>query len=104
MVTLTVLYKKPSNPDKFDAHYFGTHMPLAAKLPGLVRAECVKFTGGLDGSEAPFYLRTDLVFGSKEALMGSFGSPEGAATTADMANFESDGVVMYMGETVFTTP
>jgi len=103
MVKLTVLYKKPSDPAKFDAHYVGTHMPLAAKLPGLIGAEAVKLGAGLDGSEPPYYMQTDLVFESQEAFMGSFGSPEGQATTADMGNFESDGMVMYVGEILFTT-
>lgn len=104
MIKLTVLYKKPSDTAKFDAHYFGTHMPLAAKLPGLVRTESVKVGGGLDGSEGPFYVQTDLVFESQGALMGALGSPEGQAVSGDMANFENDGAVMFTGEIAFSTP
>lgn len=101
MIKIIVLYKKPSDPEKFDAHYLGTHMPLAAKLPGLVRAETVKPGPGLDGTEPAYYAQTELVFASAD-LMSVFGSPEGAALTADMANFETDGMVMLTGDVVFT--
>jgi uncharacterized protein (TIGR02118 family) len=104
MVNLTILYKNPSDPAKFDAHYFATHMPLAAKLPGLVRAGSIKIGGGLDGSDAPYYAQTDLVFESREAMLATFGSPEGQALTADMANFENEGMVMYLGEILFSAP
>jgi uncharacterized protein (TIGR02118 family) len=103
VIKIIVLYKKPSDTEKFDAHYLGTHMPLAAKLPGLLRAETVKPSPGLDGSEPPFYMQTELVFDSAD-LMGVFGSAEGAAVTADMANFETDGMVMLTGDVVFNAP
>ena len=101
MVKLTILYQRPSDPEKFDAHYFGTHMPLAAKLPGLVRAEAAKITGGLDGSPAPYYVHTDLVFETKDALMGSFGTPEGQAVGGDMVNFEAEGMIMFVSEIAY---
>jgi uncharacterized protein (TIGR02118 family) len=98
MIKLTVLYPRPSDPEKFDTHYCGTHMPLADKLPGLVRSEVVKVSGGLDGSPAPYYIQTDLVFESTDALMAAFGTAEGQAVGADMANLESDGMITYVGE------
>ena len=38
-VKLMVLYTQPSDPEAFDRHYFGTHMPLVNAIPGLQRAE-----------------------------------------------------------------
>ena len=35
MAKMVVIYKHPSNPQAFDEHYFGVHIPLAKKLPGL---------------------------------------------------------------------
>ncbi len=32
---MIVIYKHPANPEAFDEHYFGVHIPLAKKLPGL---------------------------------------------------------------------
>lgn len=98
MIKLTVTYKKPSDPQKFDDYYFGTHMPLAEKMPGLISADVTKYGPGLDGSEPPWYIQTGLVFESTDALMACFGTPEGQAVGADVANFESDGVIMSLGE------
>ncbi len=104
MFKLTILYKKPSDPAKFDAHYFGTHMPLAGKIPGLVRAESVKAAPGMDGSEAPWYVVTELVFESAEAAGAAWGTPEGGAVMGDMVNFENDGMVMLSGDVAWTQP
>ena len=35
MHRLLVLYPPPSDPDHFRSYYEDTHLPLAAKLPGL---------------------------------------------------------------------
>lgn len=35
MYRLTVLYAPPAGPDHFRDYYVSTHLPLAAKLPGL---------------------------------------------------------------------
>jgi uncharacterized protein (TIGR02118 family) len=104
VIKLTVLYQKPSDTEKFDKHYFGTHMPLAQKMPGLVRADVTRPGPGLDGSEPPYYLQTELVFESTDALMKCFGTPEGQAVGADMANFESEGMIMMVGEIVHAWP
>ncbi len=42
-VKLVVLYTHPDDPDAFDRHYLGTHMPLTRKIPGPQR-----LTGGTD--------------------------------------------------------
>ncbi len=103
MFKLTVLYQKPSDTEKFDAHYFGTHMPLAAKMPGLVRAESVKPAPGMDGSEPPYYVATDLIFPSAEAMGAAMGTPEGQAVVGDLANFENAGMIMMSGEVVWSS-
>ena len=47
-VKLVVLYAQPSDPDAFDRHYLGTHMPLVRQIPVLERAESGRFTTALD--------------------------------------------------------
>jgi uncharacterized protein (TIGR02118 family) len=98
MIKLTVLYNPPADPAAFDAYYFGTHVPLANKLPGLARMEVSKLSGSLDGSPAPYHLAADLYFASTDALMAALGSPEGAAVAADVANYAQAGVSMFVGE------
>ena len=87
MVKLTVLYAKPGDPEAFDKYYFGTHVPLVDSIPGIRRNEVSKFTGTLDGSALPYYLQAELYFDDADALMAGFGSAEGQATAADVANF-----------------
>jgi uncharacterized protein (TIGR02118 family) len=98
VIKLSVFYQTPTDPAAFDAHYLGTHMVLAEKLPGIVRTEVTKFSGGLDGSAPPYYLQTDLVFETKDALMASFGTPEGQAVVADMANLQGTSTITVVGD------
>jgi uncharacterized protein (TIGR02118 family) len=39
MAKLVALYKKPADAAAFEAYYFGTHAPIAKKVPGLRRCE-----------------------------------------------------------------
>jgi len=97
MTKLTVLYGSPTDPAAFDDYYYGTHVPLAAKIPGLQRFEVAKMAS-LDGSAPDFYLQAELYFDSQDALMSALGTPEGAAAGADVANFATGGVTMLVGE------
>ena len=98
MVKLTVLYGTPTDPAAFDAYYFGTHVPVAEKIPGLKRNEVSKASSNPDGSAPPFYLQAELYFDSPEALMGALGSDEGQAAAADVAKFATGSVTMTICE------
>ena len=50
-VKLVVLYTHPDDPDAFDRHYLGTHMPLVAKVPGLQRTETARIVAAADPGE-----------------------------------------------------
>jgi uncharacterized protein (TIGR02118 family) len=95
--TTVVLYKTPSDPEKFDSYYFGTHIPLVQKVPGLLRTEVQKFKG----KSAPYYLMTVLYFNNRDEQNSAWRSPEGQAVTADVPNFaDSDIVTLASAETV----
>jgi uncharacterized protein (TIGR02118 family) len=98
MVKLIVLYGKPEDPAAFDAYYAGTHAPLADKVPGLKRFEYGKALGSADGSEAPYYYVAELSFDDPEALQAGMASPEGQVAGADVANFASGGVTMFVAQ------
>jgi uncharacterized protein (TIGR02118 family) len=85
--SVLALYKKPAEPAAFDAHYKNHHAPLAKTLPGLV-----SYTVGRGGENDPYYLVAILTFESQAALAAALGSPEGAATVADLENFAQAGV------------
>lgn len=97
MVKLTVLYGPPTDVDAFDTHYFGTHVPLADKIPGLRRNE-VSVLSSLDGSRSPYHLLAELYFDDAAALQAALGSAEGQAAAADVANFATGGVTMLTAE------
>jgi uncharacterized protein (TIGR02118 family) len=97
-VKLVVLYAHADDPAGFDEHYLGVHAPLVAKLPGLQRFETGKLTLALDGGELPYYRVAELYFADRAAMDAAFGSPEGAATTADYAAIAPPGSRLFVEE------
>jgi uncharacterized protein (TIGR02118 family) len=85
--SVLALYKKPADPAAFDAYYTNHHAPLAKTLPGLL-----SYTVGHGGENDPYYLVAILTFESQAAVGAAMGSPEGAATVADLQNFAQAGV------------
>ncbi|SAL16257.1 EthD family reductase [Caballeronia humi] len=96
MAKLVALYKHPSDPSAFDAHYASTHAPLAKTLPGLKSYEISKGPVAVGQGESPYYLVAVLEFESLDAIKTALGSPEGAATAGDLANFAQAGVELLM--------
>ena len=95
-VKLVVLYAQPDDPDAFDKHYLGTHMPLVDGLPGLQRAETGKLVTALDGGEKTFYRIAELYFDDSDALGAAFGSDAGKATAADYQAIAPPGSRMFI--------
>jgi uncharacterized protein (TIGR02118 family) len=50
-VKLVVMYTQPGDASAFDEHYFGAHVKLVARLPGLQRTETGRVVKALDGGE-----------------------------------------------------
>nr|BFF01266.1 hypothetical protein GCM10020241_29410 [Streptoalloteichus tenebrarius] len=71
MIKYVALYRKPADAAGFDERYFGEHMPLVTRTPGLVRCEVAKvarvFVPGFLGDTEP-YLMAELYFESKDAM------------------------------------
>jgi uncharacterized protein (TIGR02118 family) len=95
-IKLMVLYTRPDDPDAFDQHYFGTHMPLVAKIPGLDRVETGRFVAALDGGGETYYRAAELHFADRAALDAALGSPEGRATAADYQQIAPPGSRMFV--------
>ena len=98
-VKLVVLYTHPDDPEAFDRHYLGAHMPLASKMPGLQRAETGRFASALDGGERTYYRAAELYFADQAALEAALGSDEGKAAAADYQKIAPPGSRMFV-ETV----
>jgi uncharacterized protein (TIGR02118 family) len=97
---LYALYHAPSDTAAFDAYYASTHAPLAKKIPGLRSYQISKGHVHSPTGAAPYYLIADLTFDSVQAIQDGLGSPEGAATAADLGNFATGGVTLLIFESV----
>lgn len=99
MAKLIVLYKTPADPAAFERYYFDTHVPIAKKIPGMLRYEVNAGPLASPGGASPYHLIATLEFESMSALQQAMGSPEGRAAAADVPNFAQAGVEMLMFET-----
>ena len=99
MAKLLVLYNKPADAAAFDAYYFGKHVPLAKTIPGLrsYRVSSGPVTSG--GAESELHLVALLQFDSLAAIQTALASPQGVATSGDLANFAQAGVELLMFDT-----
>jgi uncharacterized protein (TIGR02118 family) len=89
---LLVQYGQPTDATVFDQHYRDVHIPLARKIPGLVRFT-IAHANTLSAEAAP-YLVAELDFESEASFGAGLQSAEGQATAADVANFATGGAAM----------
>lgn len=98
MAQLIALYHTPQDPSAFDAYFAGTHIPLAGKIPGLVRQESSVGPVMTPEGPAPYHAVGVLTFASMESLQAALQSPEGQAASADLANFATGGATVLVFE------
>jgi uncharacterized protein (TIGR02118 family) len=97
MYTVTVLYPQPADAAAFDQYHDRVHVPIAAKMTGLVRWTAHRIEQR-DGEMPPFHLVVQLSAATREALQAALDAPEGLAAAADVPNFASAGAVFLFGE------
>ena len=100
---ITTGYRHPADPAAFDEYYRTTHMPIAARIPGVLRLTAGR-TDSLDGTTPEFYVIGEILFESKDKAVAALGSPEGQAAAADLANFADGGFVMLFSAEEWTIP
>jgi uncharacterized protein (TIGR02118 family) len=101
------LYRKPADPTAFDEGYFGRHVPLVMRTPGLLRAEVARvarvYVPGFLGDTEP-YLIAELYFESKDAAKAAFASPEWQAAGANLTEIGGmELVAMFTADVVEET-
>jgi len=97
MVKLIALYTRPEEPADFDRQYFETHVPLAMKMPGLLKCEIARVTGAPMG-ESKYHMVAELYFQDMPALNAAMSSPEGKAAAKNLMSFAAKLVTMCFGE------
>jgi len=90
MARLVVMYKTPKDAAAFDQHYFGTHVPIAKKIPGLRKYEVSQGPVVTPAGSSGFHLIATLHFDDMAAMQAAFVSPEGQAASADVQTFTTD--------------
>lgn len=100
MVKLVAVYSKPEDAEAFERHYFQTHLPIAKKMPGLVKYEIERVTGSpMPGTETP-YLAAHMYFADMGTLHAAMKSEEGKAAAKDLMSFAGRYVRMFFTEVV----
>ena len=85
-VSYFALYQTPDDPTDFEEHYFGTHVPLVEKTPGLVENRVHRVLRQFVGKPA-YHLLAELVFQSPEDLQTALASPEWTAAGEDLRSW-----------------
>lgn len=93
MHRVLALYGMPNDPEHFCRYYEQTHVPIARKIPGLMRFRRSFDVEGLMG-ESPYFCIRELDFESADALQAALNSPEGQAMAGDVPNYASGGVTL----------
>ena len=99
MAKLIALYKTPSDPGAFDAHYFSNHVPLAKQISGLRRYEVSTEPLVTPQGDSPYHFAAILSFDSMDALRHALASPEAQTAVSDLANFAQAGVELLIFDT-----
>jgi uncharacterized protein (TIGR02118 family) len=85
-VSYFALYQTPDDPADFESHYFGTHVPLVEKTPGLLENRVHRVVRQFVGKPS-YHLLAELVFESPEAMKEAFASPEWTAAGDDLSSW-----------------
>jgi uncharacterized protein (TIGR02118 family) len=96
MARLVVMYGIPKDAAAFDKYYFGTHVPIAKKIPGLRKYEVSHGPIATPAGPAGFHLIATLHFDDLAAIQHAFASAEGQAAAADVQFFATGGADMVL--------
>jgi uncharacterized protein (TIGR02118 family) len=102
MARMIAIYKTPKDKDAFDKHYCEVHIPLAKKLPGLIKDEVGRGAIISTTGHSDVYCIGTLHFDSLDAIKTAFASPQGQACAADRKILapDNDNVQIYLFDTV----
>jgi len=98
MAKMIVIYRTPADLDAFERHYFGTHVPLAKKIPGLRKYEVSHGPVTAMAGSPDVHMIGTLYFDDMDAIQRAFASPEGRAAAADRQTYapDSSGIQMFL--------
>jgi uncharacterized protein (TIGR02118 family) len=93
MHKLVVLYPMPADPDHFRDYYVTTHLPLVARLPGVL-AWRYSFDVAATQGDTPYFAVFEAEFADAATMDAARASPQGQRVAADVANYATGGAVV----------
>jgi uncharacterized protein (TIGR02118 family) len=96
MASLVVMYKTPTDVEAFDKYYVETHIPVARQIAGLRKYEISHGPVMTPGGPSSYHLVATLRFDDMAALQHGLAGAEGQAAAADVQNFATGGVDMFL--------
>ncbi|HXR71792.1 EthD family reductase, partial [Actinocrinis sp.] len=93
MHKLMVLYREPADPDHFRDYYLNNHLPLVARMPGLLGWRYSFEVAALQG-QTPYFAVFEAEFADAAAMTAARASAQGRQVTADVANYATGGAVV----------
>ena len=85
-VSYFAIYRTPVDPEEFERNYFGTHVPIVEKVPGLVANRVHRVLRQFVGTPS-YHLVAELVFESPEAMKRAFASEEWQASGENLQSW-----------------
>ncbi|MDQ4044630.1 MAG: EthD family reductase [Chloroflexota bacterium] len=93
---IVVLFGQPTDPAAFEDYYRNVHQPLALQMPHLQEILGGPVLGSLDESQPEYFWFVVLRYANMAELQQSVMSPEGQEAFADVPNFATGGVVVFL--------
>src|SRR5437764_12750832 len=93
MHKLMVLYPEPADPDHFRDYYVSNHLPLVARMPGLL-AWRYSFEVAATQGQTPYFAVSAPEFADAAAMTAARASPHGQQGAADVANYATGGAAV----------
>jgi uncharacterized protein (TIGR02118 family) len=91
---LLVLHYKPDDVEEARRYYRDVHIPLCAKMSGLVSFGYSFDLKSPMGGDTPFFCAYEAVFESEEAMGKVFQTDAAKRVVEDAANFATDGSIV----------
>lgn len=99
MYKMMVLYNEPADPEHFHTYYVDKHLPLAAKLPGLITQRYSFAVDGPGGESAVFAI-WEGEFADARSASQAMQSDIGKQVLADTRNYADGGLQLCQYEPV----
>ena len=99
MNKIVVMYPSQADQEQFESRFLAEHVPLARKLPGLVKIESARIKTGPE-TPSPAAFMAELYFKDKDSLKAALKSPEMGACAADMQAHVPTGSWVYISDEI----